>query len=246
MILVKRTPCPTALQKNAASWLSELEVARTRLEVVRATPKTTKMQMSVAEQQVKKAQDKYRHIKVKNALVEMFHGKCAYCESKITVVTYGAIEHFRPKFEYPDQTFKWENLLLSCDICNDKGHKGSQFPVDHNGNPLLIDPTDGVSNPNVHLEFIWDDIGGLASVYGGDERGKMVETIFDLNGVRGRKELINARSKYLKHLLVLLRFAQNGDHEATALLEESCKPDAQYSAFARIYISPYLKNATGS
>ena len=101
-------------------------------------------------------------------------------------------------------TFEWNNLLLSCDICNDIGHKGNRFPLDTNGNPLLLDPTDGVTNPTVHLEFFWDPVTKLASVYGRDERGKTVEEVFDLNGIRGRKELIACRSNYLNWTLAIL------------------------------------------
>jgi hypothetical protein len=171
----------------------------------------------------------------------MFNGKCAYCESKITVVTYGAIEHFYPKSQYPDLTFTWKNLLLSCDKCNDANHKGTNFPLDDiTGNPLLIDPTDGVTDPNTHLEFIWDEIAKLASVYGRDQRGTIVEHIFDLNGLRGRKELINHRSQYIKKLLALLRLAKQGDSEALSLLQEACQLGAEYYAFASIYILPHL------
>lgn len=227
MIPVARSSQPDILKKNAANWLSNLKSISTN--------------PSVTKEQIKKAQNKYRHDQIKSELVKMFHGKCAYCESKITVVTYGAIEHFRPKGEYLDLTFEWTNLLLSCDVCNDAGHKGVKFPLDINGNPLLIDPTDGITDPNMHLEFSWDAIAGLASVYGRDDRGKTVETIFDLNGMKGRKELVSHRSKYVKRLCALLRYAQQtGDKEAIALLRESCNSGEEYSAFAIAYIQPHL------
>lgn len=226
MIPVLRSPQPSILQKKASDWLATFKALST-------DPNATK-------EQINNAQNKYRHAQIKDALVQMFYGKCAYCESKITVVTYGAIEHFFPKSTYIDLTFEWSNLLLSCDMCNDAGHKGTRFPLDKNGNPLLIDPTDGITNPNMHLKFVWDAVAGLASVYGLDERGKTVETIFDLNGIGGRKELMAHRSKYVKRLFALLRLARKGDPEAIELLEEACKPNAEYSAFALIHIRPNL------
>jgi uncharacterized protein (TIGR02646 family) len=229
LIRVKRNPQPTVLTKNAARWLANFKSLLTN--------------STATLQQIRNTQNKYRHRQIKDALVAMFHGKCAYCESKITVVTYGAIEHFFPKSQYPDLTFEWTNLLLSCDRCNDAGHKGTQFPLDDNGNPLLIDPTDGVTDPNKHLEFSWDAETGLASVYGRDRRGKTVESVFDLNGVRGRRELIDHRSKYIKRLFALLRFAQQGDPEAISLLKESCSPSAEYNAFALIHICPLLSES---
>jgi hypothetical protein len=240
LIPVVRSPMPKALQKNSARWLAKLQQQQLELQSLRNAPNATDSQIMGAKKKVDNAQAKYNHVDVKDALVNMFHGKCAYCESKITVVTYGAIEHFRPKSDYPDLTFEWSNLLLSCDVCNDAGHKGANFPLDIKGNPLLIDPTDGITNPNTHLEFAWDAIAGLASVYGRDERGKTVETIFDLNGMKGRKELIAYRSKYVKRLCALLRLAQTGDKEAITLLCESCDAGAEYSAFAIAHIQPHL------
>jgi uncharacterized protein (TIGR02646 family) len=232
LIPISRSAEPAALKNNADRWLSALKA----LLSDPATPKD----------KLKNAQNKYRHVQVKETLNKMFHGKCAYCESKINVVTYGAIEHFFPKSLYVDRTFDWDNLLLSCDRCNDTNHKGSQFPMDQNGQPLLLNPTDGVTEPDRHLEFVWDPISGLASIYGRDERGETVVTIFDLNGMRDRPELIHHRSRYLKKLLALLRLARLGDHEVISLLQEACEASSEYSAFAQAHIRPHLSKLNES
>lgn len=39
----------------------------------------------------------YAHETVKQALLEAQHGKCAFCESKFAHISYGDVEHFRPK-----------------------------------------------------------------------------------------------------------------------------------------------------
>ncbi len=67
---------------------------------------------ATAKHQLSEAANRYRHKQVKDALVTMFHGKCAYCESKITVVTYRSIEHFHPKSIYPELTFEWNIAAL--------------------------------------------------------------------------------------------------------------------------------------
>ena len=240
MIPLVRIPIPKALQKNSALWLANLQQQQLELQLLRNDPHATVAQIKGAKTKVDNAQSKYKHTDVKDALVAMFHGKCAYCESKVTHVTYGAIEHFHPKSEYPELTFEWSNLLFSCDVCNDAGHKGVKFPLDINGNPLLIDPTDGITDPNTHLEFSWDAIAGLASVYGRDDRGETVENIFDLNGKRGRKELVAHRSKHVKKLYLLLHFAQQGNKDAIAYLRESCDAGEEYSAFVIAHIQPHL------
>jgi uncharacterized protein (TIGR02646 family) len=240
LIPVVRSPQPKVLQRNAAKWLTKLKQAQTQHQLLNSDPNAETGKLKQTKKLVEKAQNKYCNSEVKASLVNMFDGKCAYCESKITVVTYGAIEHFSPKSVYPELTFEWSNLLLSCDICNDTNHKGIKFPLDKNGSPLLINPADGKTDPNTHLKFVWDAVAGLANIYGCDEIGRTVETSFDLNGMRGRKALISHRSKYVKHLIALLRLANQGDSEAIALLKECCHSSAEYSAFARIYILPNL------
>lgn len=48
---------------------------------------------------------------------------CCYCGDSV-----GAnVDHIRPKFLYPDQTFVWTNLLLACSRCNTV--KGDRFAV---------------------------------------------------------------------------------------------------------------------
>ena len=95
----------------------------------------------------------YKHQAVKDALTELFHGKCAYCESAYAKVQPMDVEHFRPKSGYmlngklkkPGYWWlaaDWDNLLPSCIDCNRKrkhqGLKGeteamgkeSYFPID--------------------------------------------------------------------------------------------------------------------
>ncbi|WP_367997207.1 retron system putative HNH endonuclease [Planktothrix pseudagardhii] len=198
---------------------------------------------------IKKAINKYNQPEVKQALVEMFQGKCAYCESQIRIVDYGDIEHFCPKSksEYTDLTFEWTNLLLSCTICNNSQHKGTNFPLDANKKPLLIDPTDKDTDIFAHLKLDWDQTVKQAWIDGVTDRGKTVVDIFDLNDKRGtRKELIRDRSKKVKTMLVVFKMATSETiddstrKDAINLLKESCNIEEPYLAFALFYILPFL------
>jgi hypothetical protein len=83
-------------------------------------------------------------------LDNVFHGKCGYCESMITDVTYGAADHYRPKGRvtvmngqklvpvsrrgkthcgYYWLAYDWRNLIPACDMCNSGDAKVDQFPV---------------------------------------------------------------------------------------------------------------------
>jgi uncharacterized protein (TIGR02646 family) len=102
-------------------------------------------------------------------------GHCMYCQ-------YGfgnAIDHFRPMQKYPTRAFEWDNYVWSCTICN-TDYKGTQFPLDRNGLPLLIDPTR--DDPREHLQLSPREgklVGvtpkgvGTIDVFGFEERGEL-------------------------------------------------------------------------
>ncbi|WP_214106468.1 hypothetical protein [Acrocarpospora catenulata] len=83
---------------------------------------------------------------IQKILAQMSTGleRCMYCEDSQGT----DIEHFRPKSTHPDQTFIWANYLLACARCN-SNYKRTRFPLDIEGNPLLIDPT--IDDPVDHL-----------------------------------------------------------------------------------------------
>jgi len=83
----------------------------------------------------------YGHDSVKQALIEAQRGKCCFCESTITHISYGDVEHFRPKAGFIQQdgdsftkpgyywlAYEWSNLFLACQICNQR-HKKNLFPL---------------------------------------------------------------------------------------------------------------------
>ncbi len=209
MIKVARQPKPKILNKKADEWRKALLSANT-------------------DSERRRVEAKYRHEEIKNALVQMFYGKCAYCESKITHVDYGHIEHFRPKrgmMGRPDLVFEWTNLLLACGQCNGAGHKGDNFPEDNEGGPL-VNPCE--DNPEDHFEFHFDTATKIASIYGKTCRGTTTEILLGLN----RKELREYRSRQICRLAVLAKFVDSSQ-EAAGLLMEAQLPSAEYAAFAR-------------
>lgn len=80
---------------------------------------------------IQKSYSIYSDKSVRKVLVKMTNGKCAYCESKITAIYNGDVEHFRPKAGYKNRSeeelsqmgyywlaAEWENLLFACPFCN--------------------------------------------------------------------------------------------------------------------------------
>ncbi len=70
----------------------------------------------------------YKHPHIKDKLKELFNGKCAYCDSNITHITAGDIEHFHPKSAYWWLACDWNNLLFACEKCNRTG-KNDAYPL---------------------------------------------------------------------------------------------------------------------
>lgn len=69
----------------------------------------------------------YKHADVKERLEELFHGKCAYCESRYSSTRPMDVEHYRPKGRVAESeghpgyywlAAEWTNLLPSCIDCN--------------------------------------------------------------------------------------------------------------------------------
>jgi len=124
---------------------------------VKETRTALKFYSVAANRQEKFKFKAYRNPNVKDLLIRLFHGKCAYCEGSVSGGHDGDVEHFRPKgaVEIEGRSSKpgyywlaaaWDNLYLSCMHCNQKrkhrsddgpvltAGKASKFPVaDENG-----------------------------------------------------------------------------------------------------------------
>lgn len=223
MIRVHRIACPTILSDNADQWAESLRVARAE-EALRPNETTKKAR--------EKAEKKYNHINVKTALKQMFSEKCAYCESHITHIEYGHIEHYKPKSIFPELCFDWNNFLLCCGVCNGKEYKGNKFPTQEEGG-FLINPVD--ENPNDFFEFEFDVDTGTANILPRNQRGQTTETILGLN----RPELVGFRSKIVRKIVCVAILAREGNADALTEIRENSQNDGVYSAFSRMLMLRY-------
>jgi 5-methylcytosine-specific restriction endonuclease McrA len=101
MIFVQRLPKPSFLIKNEQNLLFEYIKAKKDFD--------SNTKDNGYKSKKEKAEVKYRHKEVKNQLINMFDGKCAYCESHITHIDYGHIEHFKPKSKFPNECFEYQD-----------------------------------------------------------------------------------------------------------------------------------------
>lgn len=178
MIRVNRTAPPKNLTRYGQRWTDDLLAAIEQHRQGGKKPTNTLW-------------NKYNKPYVKKALQDLFHNKCAYCESKILHIDYPHIEHYRPKSEnkYPHLTFDWQNLLLACAKCNGKEHKGNKFPLEEGdeNRPLLINPCE--DDPAQHLYFEQARLAPLAE----SKRGAQTIELLGLN----RDELWDRRRNLL-------------------------------------------------
>jgi hypothetical protein len=109
--------------------------------------------------------------KLKVHLIDIFHGKCGYCESRFTPSSFGDVEHYRPKGRVSEDKnhkgYYWlaynpTNYLPACQLCNEPA-KRDHFPIDgtrarseadalDNEKPLLLNPY--IDSYEEHLEFL--------------------------------------------------------------------------------------------
>ena len=129
MIKLEREVEPQVMVDNKVQWQKDLQGAIAKYGSYKAIP----------EKEKNKLTSFYRNDAVRDGLIKSSHGKCAFCECKPSEGGNVEIEHFKPKSEYPEFTFEWDNFLPSCRKCNSS--KGTHDTVsDPIINPYDIDP----------------------------------------------------------------------------------------------------------
>jgi uncharacterized protein (TIGR02646 family) len=197
---------------------------------------------------------------VKNALLRIQHNKCCYCESKFRHTSYGAVEHYRPKGsvkqapgqreEYPGYywlVYDWNNLLVSCEVCN-TSYKGVMFPLvddsirarSHHHNialeqPLFLNPA--AEHPRDHIRFRGDAPEpitevGRATIQGlGLQRSDLEENrrhrLMELKRLRDFIELEKGSVDLNAQTLV---------QRAREHLAAAARPEAEYSSMVRDFL----------
>jgi len=155
----------------------------------------------------------YGAASVKTALIKAQHKKCCFCESKVTHISYGDVEHFRPKGGFRQKksdpltkpgyywlAYEWSNLFLSCTLCNQR-YKANLFPLavirnrarSHHDDvaderPQFIHPSD--DDPEQYIGFRDEVVYAI----GGKRRGKVTIEALGLN----RDDLVEMRRDRLQ------------------------------------------------
>lgn len=189
-------------------------------------------------------------------LNNVFDGKCAYCESTVTVTDYGDADHYRPKAsvsDVPDHNgyywvaYDWHNLVPSCERCN-TGGKRNLFPIsgqrvfsreqasdpsalDMIEKPLLLHPyKNGDDHPRKHLVF---NEFGHVKARNKSEKGLNSIKVYDLR----RKELRAERRESQKNAwLQFEKLLDAPPAKRRKFLKKFCDGKKRHSAAVLDYI----------
>lgn len=174
--------------------------------------------------------DVYGAAEVKQALCTAQHNKCCFCESKLEHAQFGDVEHFRPKASAQQNSaarpttgyywlaYAWENLYLSCEVCN-RRHKRGLFPLvnperrvsSHHRSadvsaeqPLFVDP--GNEDPKAFIEFRRE----YAAPVEGSARGSATIEALQLNRGPLAQHRRERRQPLLAIVILLAKAIQSG------------------------------------
>lgn len=170
----------------------------------------------------------YKHPENKKSLEDASHGKCMYCESKVTHVYFGDVEHIKPKAadKYPELKFDWNNLGFCCARCNNAKND------DYEDDCPIVDPYNEDPAENL-IAF-----GSLLYPKSGSERGDLTIRTVDLN----RIDLIEKRALRLDEVsnAVNACYRTTNDALRTMLLRSLVKEgdsNREFSLFAGALIA---------
>lgn len=166
---------------------------------------------------------------LKESLLNLSYGKCAYCESKLTVESkYMEVEHFVDKKNNPTKVLDWNNLLPSCKRCN-----GAKSTHDVLAEPI-INPF--IDNPVNEMYF------RLYRFHGFTEKGRATIDVVNLNHLEravnvrfeigcGLEELLDKIFSDIEEFEI--RPSTQRRNKILNSVEEmykECLPDSNYSA----------------
>jgi len=202
--------------------------------------------------------DLYNKREVVEALWQMQHGKCCYCERSLPKKGHlKAVEHFAPKSKFKNLRNEWTNLLLACSQCN--GKKSDKFPViispkdqenryrvvhvteEHPERVAVIDPSK--VDPEEHIEYEFDlrllKIGTIRE-RNKSELGKGTIDLVGLDNAyytdaRWKYYSLVIREFHIKLLMIHKSPNRLGFDAAKSTFEELMAPHNEFAGFTRAY-----------
>jgi len=148
---------------------------------------------------------------IRTSLQQMQSDRCAYCEGE--ALHKGHIEHFRRRHCFPDLTFDWDNLFLSCDSRAHCGHyKDRPKAAPYNPNDLIKPDVDA---PDTFLYFHSSGEVLVRRGASAEEIHRAEETIrvFNLNDGQLKAQRRKVLKIYMQHAPGILEEFEQWDEQ---------------------------------
>lgn len=211
MIQIIKSDKPEILEQKDSQWTKEL---MEKINQGKEIPVTLK--------------ERYRHPQIKEAVIAETNGKCCYCESKVSHVYPGDIEHIKPKSVFPDLTFDWNNLTYVCSKCNNS----KRDYYNQNGGLNIINPYS--ENPLKHLCCF----GPMIMHINNSKAGELTWKKLDLN----RMSLIERRKEKIVSIQTLVdKYNREKDVSLKDILKQELLQSMEKDVEFSLSISSYLK-----
>lgn len=204
---------PDILAENEERWLKEYEAAK------EANPKARPLT------------SRYRHRSILEALKAVSHTKCFYCEKSLKGAA-NEIDHFIEVAIDMEGAYRWDNLVLSCDNCNNKADH-SRIPVTDVLNPCC----DSDEKIRQHITFANEQIVPKD----GSELGMRTITKYRLDSERLDYQRMSRLNVLSKIYIDILR-QMNREHREILTDAERCQlaaftsPNSEFSYLCQRYL----------
>lgn len=120
---------------------------------------------------------------VKEKLLENQDHKCAYCGGTLNETSLPEIEHIAPKKIYSEFIIERNNLVLSCNYCNNKKRGWDTIEtrndVYENCTFVIVHPY--FDNPHDHYYFVTNEAGCEMLLIGKTPKGDITKDKLDFN-----------------------------------------------------------------
>ena len=147
-----------------------------------------------------------------------------YCESKVTHIDFGDVEHIKPKSpeKFPELEFEWTNLGFVCGRCNNSKAK-KYFDEAPFLDPYSEEPEDHIFATGAYL-----------TQRNGSVRGEITIKEINLN----RPDLLEKRLERINEIRIALNAAHRTGIDvlrasALAELEKEAESDNEYSLIVK-------------
>lgn len=136
---------------------------------------------------------KYNTPETKKLFKEMNYERCSFCTKHLTEFDDEmTVEHIKTKKRYPQKIYEWENLLCSCNVCNNK-RSTNIYDDSRYLDPTKIIDIENYFKYNLDGEIVPNNILNQTEF---DKADYMIK-LYKLN----RKGLVCSRRKFLKELI---------------------------------------------